>query len=155
MLTAPTGRAAQRLSTSCRRPGEGRTIHSYLSWRKKDEEKEPAYNITDESSMMDSKLAYRFLRKLPLKTGITFVGDHGQLPSINMGNFFGDIIESGVIPCASLTEIIRQVEGATILKIAEKVRKGISVDLEKEKDESSGCYAYPSAEPTDVGTSKT
>lgn len=80
--------------------------------------------IVDEVSMMDVQLASSLFRQINLnRTKILFVGDDYQLPSVGVGNFLYDCINSGIAVVTRLQKVFRQDEGG-ILDIATKVRQG-------------------------------
>ena len=111
-LAAPTGRAARRLSDTTEK--EATTIHRLLEWREGDfqrNESEPLEAdaiLIDESSMIDSFLAWSLCRAIPSGCRVLFMGDVDQLPSVGAGNVLRDLIESNGIPVARLNRIHRQ-----------------------------------------------
>ncbi|MCL2221864.1 MAG: ATP-dependent RecD-like DNA helicase [Oscillospiraceae bacterium] len=143
-LCAPTGRAAKRLSELTGR--EALTIHRLLG-ANLDESRKPAFDhdesnpitadavIVDESSMIDILLMHSLLSAMKRGSKLVMVGDADQLPSVGPGNMFADVIRSGVIPVAKLTEIFRQATDSGIVKCAHSVNNGIMPDLaEKHPD---------------------
>jgi exodeoxyribonuclease V alpha subunit len=62
----------------------------------------------DEASMLSLIDFYQLIRKLPASANIVFVGDHYQIPSIDAGRLFFDIIDKNVIPHVELTINKRQ-----------------------------------------------
>lgn len=74
--------------------------------------------IIDESSMLDILKAAHLLSQCA-EANFCFVGDVDQLPPIEIGNYFKDIIASGVIPTTVLKTPMRN--GGTILMNAEKI----------------------------------
>jgi len=144
VLCAPTGRAAKRLSELTGR--EAFTIHRMLG-ANLDETGRPAFEhnesnplsagavIVDESSMIDILLMHSLLSAMKAGTKLVMVGDADQLPSVGPGNMFADVIKSGVIPVAKLTEIFRQARDSGIVKCAHNVNNGVIPDLaEKHTD---------------------
>ena len=133
-LTAPTGRAAKRLSELTGR--EAATIHRLLEVQYSEEtgvmeflhgEDEPLKTdalIVDETSMVDILLMQSLLRALPEKSRLILVGDPDQLPSVGAGNLFSDIIRSGRLPTVRLTEIFRQAQESLIVMNAHAVNRG-------------------------------
>ena len=107
LLSAPTGRAAQRMSELT--GDEAKTLHRLLevSWDKHDN---PVFNknernqlkcdalIVDEVSMVDAFIMESVMRALSTGCRLILVGDSDQLPSVGPGNVLGDLIESGLIP---------------------------------------------------------
>lgn len=92
----------------------------------------PALIVIDEASMPGLNLTRAALRALPAKARVLFVGDDGQLPSIEPGRVLGDLIESGRVPMTRLEEIYRGAANAGVLEIATAVRKGVIPDLPEE-----------------------
>ena len=137
-LCAPTGRAAKRLSELTGR--EALTIHRLLG-ANLDETGLPAFEhdennplsadavIVDESSMIDILLMHSLLSAMKPGTKLVMVGDADQLPSVGPGNMFADVIRSGIIPVAKLTEIFRQAGDSGIVKCAHNVNSGIVPNL--------------------------
>lgn len=140
LLSAPTGRAAQRMSEVT--GGEAKTLHRMLevSWDKQDN---PIFNknernqlkcdalIIDEVSMVDSYIFESVMRALPLGCRLILVGDSDQLPSVGPGNVLGDLTESGVVPVIRLNEIFRQAQKSLIITNAHKIVNGVMPDLKK------------------------
>lgn len=132
-LTAPTGRAAKRLEqvTGC----EAKTIHRLLEYkfeagggwnfaRNRSRRLEARVVIVDEASMVDIQLARALVEALPRNGSLLLVGDKDQLPPVGPGNFLGDLIGSGVVPTASLSEIHRQARESMIVVNAHKINSG-------------------------------
>lgn len=139
-LCAPTGRAAKRMSEATQR--EARTIHRLLSYTPGGEgfgrnQEDPLLTdlvIADEMSMVDVPLMNALLSSLMQDTRLILVGDADQLPSVGPGNVLRDIIASGKIPVARLTEIYRQSERSTIVYNAHAVNTGKEMDLSGKED---------------------
>ncbi len=134
LLLAPTGRAAKRLGELCSR--EAQTIHRCLgmSWNEdtgeltfQKNEKEPLEAeavIVDEMSMVDLPLLDALLSALRPDCRLVLVGDPDQLPSVGPGNVFSDLIRSGRVETAALTEIFRQAQASAIIRAAHAVNQG-------------------------------
>lgn len=132
-LTAPTGRAARRMTelTGC----EAKTIHRLLEVAWNDEDR-PVFKrnernmlscdtlIVDEVSMVDAVLFESVMRALPMGCRLILVGDTDQLPSVGAGNILSDLIESKAVPVVALTEIFRQSMQSLIVTNAHKIVKG-------------------------------
>lgn len=144
LLTAPTGRAAKRMSETTGR--ESKTIHRLLEYSFMEAE-DMAFNrneespldadiiIVDEASMIDILLMNSMLKAVNPGTRLILVGDVDQLPSVGAGNVLKDIINSGTIRVVMLDEIFRQAEESMIIINAHRVNKGDNPLLnEKEKD---------------------
>jgi exodeoxyribonuclease V alpha subunit len=134
-LCAPTGRAAKRLSDSTGL--DAMTIHRLL-------EADPASGgfrrdgsnpldcdllVVDETSMVDVPLMRAVLRALPDKAALLLVGDVDQLPSVGPGQVLADIIASGAVPVARLTEVFRQSATSHIVTNAHRINQGQMPDL--------------------------
>lgn len=123
ILLAPTGRAAKRMHEITGFPAQ--TIHHFLMTRnlEEPEEKERLF-IVDEMSMIDLSLMNRLLAQLQAGDKIIIVGDKDQLPPINAGNVFVDIIESNAFPTAELTTVFRQQHDSSINQLSASIRNG-------------------------------
>ena len=144
LLTAPTGRAAKRMTETTGR--EAKTIHRLLEYSfmeeesmafGKDEESpiEADLIIIDEASMIDILLMNSLVKALKPGTRVVLVGDIDQLPSVGAGNVLKDIINSGVVRVVTLDEIFRQSEESMIIVNAHKINKGeVPILNGKDKD---------------------
>ncbi len=129
-LCAPTGRAAKRLSESTGQ--EATTIHRLLEFdpsafdfkRNTENPLETDFLVVDESSMVDVVLMNQLLRAIPDKAALLLVGDVDQLPSVGPGSVLGDLIASGKVPVARLTEIFRQAATSQIITGAHAINRG-------------------------------
>ncbi len=140
LLSAPTGRAAQRMSEVT--GFEAKTLHRMLevSWDKQDN---PVFNknernqlkcdalVIDEVSMVDSYIFESVLKALPIGCRLILVGDSDQLPSVGPGNILGDLIDSDVVPVIRLNKIFRQAQQSLIVTNAHKIVNGEMPDLKK------------------------
>jgi exodeoxyribonuclease V alpha subunit len=129
LLTAPTGRAAKRMSESTGLPAV--TIHRLLGWNgsegfdhNEDNPLEGKILIVDESSMVDIALANKLFKALPEHIQVILVGDEDQLPSVGPGQVLKDLLRSKVIPTIRLTDIYRQAEGSSIIELAHEIKDG-------------------------------
>jgi exodeoxyribonuclease V alpha subunit len=130
LLAAPTGRAAKRLYEATGR--EARTIHRLLEYsprqggfqRNEEAALECDLLVVDETSMVDTVLMHHLVKAMPLAAACILVGDVNQLPSVGPGNVLGDIIESGAVPVARLTEIFRQASRSRIVVNAHRINQG-------------------------------
>lgn len=140
ILTAPTGRAAKRMSEITGKKAS--TIHSLLEYdfkagkfkRGLDNPLECDLIIIDESSMIDTYLMYSLLKAIPDTARAVFVGDINQLPSVGPGNVLKDIIASRSIPVTALNEIFRQAAGSCIITNAHKINNGVFPDISNHSD---------------------
>jgi exodeoxyribonuclease V alpha subunit len=130
LLTAPTGRAAKRLSTATRR--EAKTIHRILEYNPKQghfkrNERHPLRAdalVVDECSMVDLPLMYSLIQAVPPWMRLILVGDKDQLPSVGPGHLLQDIIESGRVEVMRLEEIFRQERDSLIVLNAHRINRG-------------------------------
>ncbi len=99
---APTGKAAKRLRETTGRAAS--TIHMLLAHN---EHVTADFVIIDECSMVGVHLLSKLFDVCPHDTRFIFVCDEAQLASISCGNVVQDIIDSGVVPTATLTKIFR------------------------------------------------
>lgn len=99
---APTGKAAKRLRETTGRPAS--TIHMVLA---QDAHIGSDFVIIDECSMVGVHLLSKLFDICESNTRFIFVCDEAQLASISCGNVVQDIIDSGVVPTATLTKIFR------------------------------------------------
>ncbi|BCB04933.1 SF1B family DNA helicase RecD2 [Bacillus sp. KH172YL63] len=142
LLTAPTGRAAKRMTESTGLPAM--TIHRLLGWNggefQSDEERsiEGKLLIVDEVSMVDTWLAHQLLKALPDDIQVIFVGDEDQLPSVGPGQVLKDLLNAEVVPTVRLTDIYRQEEGSSIIELAHSMKRGqVPSDLTKQQKDRS------------------
>lgn len=129
VLAAPTGRAARRLSESTGH--EAKTIHRLLEYQPgtgfQKNRQSPLKGdlfVLDETSMVDVSLMMHWLRALPDHAHLLLVGDVDQLPSVGPGNVLADVIRSGVVPVARLTEVFRQAAQSRIITGAHEINEG-------------------------------
>lgn len=139
VLTAPTGRAAKRLSELSGR--DAQTIHRLLGATFSENGEQVVFKknhghplecdavILDECSMVDILLMRALLDALRPSCRLVLVGDADQLPSVGPGKVFEDVIASGVIPSVLLTDIFRQDENSKIVRFAHMINKGDHPDF--------------------------
>jgi exodeoxyribonuclease V alpha subunit len=80
--------------------------------------------VVDEASMIDLLLADALLQATAKGARLILVGDVDQLPSVGPGAVLRDIIASGEVPTARLTQIFRQAEGSQIVRNAHRIHDG-------------------------------
>ena len=139
LLAAPTGRAAKRLtevtgegaSTIHRRLGASIDPHTGKMFFVRDEDNPLKADavIVDEMSMVDVELLASLLRAIPAGKRLILVGDPDQLPPVGPGFPFNDMLRSGVLPTARLTEIFRQAQQSLIVMNAHRVNRGEMPEL--------------------------
>lgn len=113
-LCAPTGRAARKMAESTGKVAV--TMHHLLEIRQEEQEREEEEElklstdlvIVDECSMVSMQLLYALLKALDKGTRLVLIGDCDQLPSVQAGNVFADMIGSQVFPVTYLTKTFRQ-----------------------------------------------
>ena len=154
-LAAPTGRASKRMQETTGR--EAFTIHKTFQFKTgADSSEDFEYLdtdvlIIDETSMVNILLTARFLKRIKQETIVIFVGDVDQLPPIGPGFVLRDLIDSGVVPFARLSQIYRQGKESQITVNAHKINNGevpdrIDGDINPEDD---FCYISVSGESTE------
>jgi exodeoxyribonuclease V alpha subunit len=154
-LAAPTGRAAKRLSESTGM--EAKTIHRLLEVdprhggfkRGLDNPLECDLLVVDETSMVDVPLMASLVKALPDKAALVLVGDVDQLPSVGPGQVLADVIGSGAVPVARLTEIFRQAAESQIVTNAHRVNTGRMPNLGATKSDSTDFYFVEARDPED------
>ena len=133
VLSAPTGRAAKRLSEATGQ--EAKTIHRMLEMDRTDsvdrrfnrDARNPLDEdvvIVDEASMVDLSIMAALFRALRRGSRLILIGDADQLPSVGAGNVFFDMIKSGRIRTVRLSEIFRQSRESLIITNAHRINKG-------------------------------
>lgn len=135
LLAAPTGRAAKRMTEAT--GVEAKTIHRLLgttyvsedtrrqSFEKNEEEPiETDVLIIDETSMVDIHLMQALLRAVANGTGVIFVGDVDQLPSVGAGNVLKDMIHSDRLKVVRLQHVFRQAQESAIIMNAHRINQG-------------------------------
>lgn len=133
-ITAPTGRAAKRITETSGRYAS--TVHRLLEYYYNEGTEEMSFGrngenpleydavIVDEASMIDIQLMKALTDAIKPGTRLILVGDADQLPSVGAGNVLGDIIDSGYAGTSRLTEIFRQAEESLIVVNAHRINRG-------------------------------
>lgn len=127
-LASPTGKAARRLAEATGRPAS--TIHRLLRWGPEGPRHDALDPIVadlvvvDEVSMLDVPLFAALLDALPHACRLLLVGDVDQLPSVGAGLVLKDLIASGAVPVARLTQVHRQSERSWIHLNAQALNRG-------------------------------
>ena len=146
ILTAPTGRAAKRLSEATGK--KAKTIHRTLEYvpklnRFRKDEAHPLLGdalIIDEFSMVDLPLMYHLLKAVPQWMRLVLVGDKDQLPSVGPGTLLRDIIESQRAEVVRLDKIFRQEKGSLIVLNAHRINQGKSLVYPEKGDKDADFY---------------
>ena len=133
-LTAPTGRAAQRMEELT--GFEAKTIHRLLEVEYNDDGGSQKFVhdirnpldfdavIVDELSMVDITLFSALLDALPIHCRLIMVGDKDQLPPVGAGNVLRDLTDSELIDVITLDKVFRQAMKSRIVTNAHRVVKG-------------------------------
>jgi exodeoxyribonuclease V alpha subunit len=128
-LCAPTARGAAQLALATGRSAG--TIHLLLGLLGSEtQHREPMKPlgvdavVCDETSLVGAGLAARLLASLRIGSRLLLVGDPNQIESIEWGNVLSDLIASGAIPTARLTELHRTGPGSGIARAAREVLDG-------------------------------
>lgn len=137
VLSAPTGRAARRLSEVTGK--KAFTLHKLLGFDHETRTFERNFAnpleldvfIVDEASMVDTQLMYCLIEALPVFASLIIVGDTFQLPSVGPGNVLSDIIDSDRVKVFFLTKIFRQAAQSPIIMHAHSIRNGEMPDFQK------------------------
>jgi exodeoxyribonuclease V alpha subunit len=138
-FASPTGRAARRLAEAAGE--EARTLHRLLEWspteggfsRGAARLLEADAVVVDEASMVDLALFDSLLDALPPAARLVLVGDVDQLPSVGPGQVLRDLMRSGTVPVARLTDVYRQAAASAIVRNAHRILHGeVPVSAEKE-----------------------
>ena len=130
-LSAPSGRASQRMAEATGRPAS--TCHRMIeyapygaceTYRDEMSPMEANVIVIDEVSMLDISLAKKILGACKKGSLVLFVGDINQLQSVGPGSVLQDMIRSQCIQVVQLTEVYRQRGGSPIPTNAQKIIEG-------------------------------
>lgn len=135
LVLAPTGKAVDRLRCELRGIidiDRVMTIHRSFTcdydenlepWPQRTFVQKASFVIVDEMSMVSASLFYSLLNQLQSGVRLMLLGDPDQLPSIDRGEVFSQILSSGAVPVVRLTKNFRQsTSGSTIWPLAETIR---------------------------------
>ncbi|AHI52773.1 ATP-dependent DNA helicase [Spiroplasma culicicola] len=139
-VAAPTGMAAnnikEKMNDDIFRNTKIGTIHSILEaidfhtfMRNENNKIEADLLIVDESSMINLFAFYSLFKAIPntIKR-IVFIGDSNQLPPIEVGNVFEQMVNFDFIPKVTLKQNHRQLNGKGIIELSQKI---LSNDLNR------------------------
>jgi exodeoxyribonuclease V alpha subunit len=154
LLGAPTGRAAKRMTEQT--GVEAKTIHRLLEIdpmhggfkRNVENPLDCDLLVIDETSMVDISLMFAVMKAVPSKAALLLVGDVDQLPSVGPGQVLSDIIHSGAIPVARLTEVFRQAAASRIIVNAHRINRGETPEWPK-RGEDSDFWFVDAKDPED------
>lgn len=131
LLTAPTGKAVSQLEGNLKSVliAKAGTLHATLGIKPHVYEEEETsllpYDlvIVDECSMIDAKVFSRLLCSVPNGARLVLIGDKDQLPPVEAGSIFADLIEMDRCPSTHLTECLRS-DRNEILALAHHIKEG-------------------------------
>jgi exodeoxyribonuclease V alpha subunit len=140
-LTAPTGRAAKRMSELTNMTAT--TIHRLLGWNLDNnvfshDEDDPINGdllIVDEFSMVDAVLFYHLLKGTHPFKQLVLIGDEQQLPPVNTGDTLHELLDLDFIPRLILVKIHRQEATSGIIPLAYDIRSGMLNPENLKKDD--------------------
>lgn len=148
VLTAPTGKAAANLQHSLSRVAatlegfpaiQAKTLHSLLGIKQGFFQQESRrltadLIVVDESSMIDVRIMACLFESLKPGSRLILLGDKHQLPSVEAGSIFVDLIQlqhtypNLNIPCVFLSVCLR-VELKSLIEFAQLVNQGLAQDV--------------------------
>lgn len=146
-LTAPTGRAAKRMTetTGYDAATIQRVLHlqpasedglKTFSYEKNEENPlEADVIIVDEMSMVDLPLFSALLKAIMVGTRLIMVGDTNQLPSVGAGAVLRDLIASECFHVVELKKIFRQAEQSDIVLNAHRINAGEMIPLDNKSND--------------------
>jgi exodeoxyribonuclease V alpha subunit len=157
LLAAPTGRAAKRMSEQTGR--EAKTLHRLLEvdpsrggfQRSEHNPLSCDLLVVDEASMIDVPLMNALTRALPRHAALWLVGDVDQLPSVGPGQVLADVIASGRVAVARLTEVFRQAAESRIIVNAHRIKEG---RMPQGSPDPSGDFFVVGIDDPDAGAEK-
>lgn len=158
-LTAPSGKAAARMSESIKEEKdsilepyktdkkeiiekiasvEGQTVHRLLGSRgtegffynKENPFDKRSVFVIDEASMIDVCLFASLLEAIPTGARVFILGDKNQLPSVECGAVYGDLLRSFKDNVVELNETNRFSTDSEIYKLSEKINSGSDLELD-------------------------
>lgn len=157
VLAAPTGKAAANLQRSLSRVSasleffptiQAKTLHSLLGMKQGSsyQDVQPLSAdlvVIDESSMIDIQMMSRLFESLKPGSRLILLGDRHQLPSVEAGSVFFDLIQLQEthsylnIPCVTLSHCLRA-ELKSLIDFALLVNKGLSQQVLNSLNDSKG-----------------
>lgn len=165
-LAAPTGKAAQRMGAAVSQTGEAlpepRTLHRLLGWDPRSGRFRHGAShplrlqvlLVDEASMVGLELMDALLEALPATARLVLLGDADQLPSVEAGTVFRDLVAGVPEAVARLTRSHRldaaDPGGRAILEAAQALGAGQDPALPGatglEAMEAPGILLWPSGD---------
>lgn len=126
-FTAPTGKAARRITESTGEPAQ--TIQKKMHLVNETAKPTPIFCdviIVDEISMLDTLTADAFFMAVQPGTKIILVGDVDQLPSVGYGSVLRDLLQSNQLKCEGLRAPQRQDKESVLFQNITNLRYGQS-----------------------------
>ncbi|QZA58158.1 exodeoxyribonuclease V subunit alpha [Candidatus Rhabdochlamydia porcellionis] len=131
LLTAPTGKAVAQLENSLQKilpslSWQSGTLHSIL--HKAQKQNLPLLAdiiLVDESSMIDASSFAKLLPLIRTDSHVILIGDQNQLPPVESGNIFADLVEIAPflqIPLTQLKKVLRS-DSPAILEFSQAICK--------------------------------
>ena len=129
LLTAPTGKAVAQLENSLQKilpslSWQSGTLHSILNRAQKQNIPLLADIILiDESSMIDASLFAKLLPLIRTDSHVILIGDPNQLPPVESGSIFADLVEIAPllqVPLTKLEKVLRS-DSAAILQFSQAI----------------------------------
>lgn len=157
VLTAPTGKAAANLQRSLSRVAsnleafpviQAKTLHTLLEMKPSSHnERSVRLNadliIVDESSMIDMRMMACLFESLKPGSRLILLGDQHQLPSVEAGSVFVDLIQlqqaypKFSFPCTQLTTCLRA-ELKSLIDFAQLINQGQAQEVLSYLNQPSG-----------------
>ena len=139
-LLAPTGKAMKTLEKSIQRALgdvshhtiESMTIHALLRRRQRERPLKADLVLIDEASMIDTKLMYDLLLSIDRSTPLLFIGDADQLPPVEPGQPFCDIVrvlEEQKLPFVQRLTLCERTDSKEIVECARLVLLGERINF--------------------------
>lgn len=125
IIAAPTGKAAFHLAS--RFPSSlnlrSGTLHSLLGIGSQPKPLCADLILIDECSMIDAHLFSQLLKAIPIGCRLILIGDKEQLPPVEAGSIFADLIDYSSLPCTHLKHSLRT-NSSHILELAQAMIAG-------------------------------
>lgn len=127
LLMAPSGKAAVRMKEATGRPAF--TIHSALGLFNGGAYRQGGIDyadvvVVDEVSMVDSRVMAAVFEQTAHVRTLILVGDADQLPPVQEGCPFLDLVRHEVVPTVRLTQVHRQAAESGIIRAAHQINRG-------------------------------
>lgn len=149
LFTAPTGKAARRITESvgCNAFTVAKVL-GLVNEKSKPKKLKHVAVIVDEISMLDTYTAHALFSATDLNTKLILVGDVEQLPSVGYGSVLRDLIDAG-IPCTKLEKTFRQASESGLFANIEQIKAGLHMGF-VERDDFKVYKAKDTAEAKDT-----